>query len=74
MMDVFLALVLPILLMVGVTRVTFHLLGATIVSFMVLFAWFRLHEKPWYVIAIALISLLAGWHFGKRVLKKKPGM
>lgn len=60
--------------MIGVTRVTFHLLGALIVTFMILFVAFELHEKPWYVIGLAILSLVIGWIGARRVLNKKPGM
>ena len=74
MLDIWLAVVLPFLLMVGGTRVTFSVLGASIVTCMVLLFALQFYEKPWYVIVIALISFTLGFVMARSVLKRKPGM
>ncbi|WP_026672324.1 DUF2198 family protein [Alkalihalobacterium bogoriense] len=74
MVDVIVALVLPFIIMVLVTRVAFSLIGAFIVTFMIMFVAVRIHEQTFFVIALACLSLYFGWMAAKKLLRKKPGM
>ncbi|MBU8908662.1 DUF2198 family protein [Desertibacillus haloalkaliphilus] len=74
MIDLLLALLLPFLLMVAVTRVTFSVYGALIVTAMVMLFAFDLYQKSIIVIIISIISLVGGWFAARKLLKKKPGM
>ena len=74
MTHIILALVLPVLIMLIVTRVAFHLLGALIVTLMIMIAAVRIHERPVYEMALTLISLVLGYYLSKKLLQKKPGM
>ncbi|HHY21922.1 MAG TPA: DUF2198 family protein [Bacilli bacterium] len=69
-----LALVLPVLIMLIVTRVAFHLLGALVVTLMIMIAVVRIYERPIYEIVLAAISLVVGYYLSKKLLQKKPGM
>ncbi|GAE31575.1 DUF2198 family protein [Alkalihalobacillus hemicellulosilyticus] len=72
-MDVLFVLVVPFLLMVIVTRVTFSLVGATIVTLMIAFV-LGVHEQPFWLIGLAIGSFVVGLLVAKKVLKRKPGM
>ncbi|WP_088104252.1 DUF2198 family protein [Halalkalibacter urbisdiaboli] len=74
MMDVWLAMVLPFLLMVVITRVVFSLLGASIVTWMVMLFALGIYEKPWYIMAIGLLSFGIGVYIARNILKRKPGI
>lgn len=74
MIDIALALVLPILIMLIVTRVAFHLLGALVVTLMIMIGVVRIYERPIYEIVLAVISIVLGYYFAKKLLLKKPGM
>jgi len=74
MIDIILALVLPVLIMLIVTRVAFHLLGALVVTLMIMIAVVRIYERPIYEIVLAAISLVVGYYLSKKLLQKKPGM
>lgn len=74
MIDIILALVLPVLIMLIVTRVAFHLLGALVVTLMIMIAVVRIYERPIYEIVLAVISLVVGYYLSKKLLQKKPGM
>ncbi|ARK32061.1 DUF2198 family protein [Halalkalibacter krulwichiae] len=74
MTDLVLALVVPFLLMVVVTRVTFSIVGACIVTLMVCWVVLPVSEQPWTVGVITLLSFVLGLIIAKKRLKKKPGM
>lgn len=74
MIDIILALVLPVLIMLIVTRVAFHLLGALVVTLMIMIAVVRIYERPIYEIVLAATSLVVGYYLSKKLLQKKPGM
>ncbi|WP_078555770.1 DUF2198 family protein [Bacillus alkalicellulosilyticus] len=74
MLDLILALILPFIIMVVVTRVAFSVIGAVIVSVMIMIFGIGVHEQSFLVIALALVSTVAGWFAAQKVLKKKPGM
>ncbi|MFC0469924.1 DUF2198 family protein [Halalkalibacter kiskunsagensis] len=74
MMDVVLALVIPFLLMIVVTRVTFSLIGAWIVTWMIGLFVLGLHQQSWVVGIIAFISFAIGLAVARKRLMKKPGM
>ncbi|MCK0472982.1 DUF2198 family protein [Halalkalibacter sp. APA_J-10(15)] len=72
-MDILFILVVPFLVMVIVTRVTFSLVGATIVTLMIAFV-LGVHVQPFWVIGIAIGSFVVGLLVAKKVLERKPGM
>ena len=72
MADIVLALIIPFLLMVVVTRVAFSVIGASIVTWMVCLV--VLPVQSWIVGIIAFISFVIGFFVSKERLKKKPGM
>ncbi|TWI59978.1 DUF2198 family protein [Halalkalibacter nanhaiisediminis] len=74
MMDIALALVIPFLLMIVVTRVTFSLIGACIVTWMVAFFVLGIHEQSWMVGVVALLSFAGGLVVARKRLQRKPGM
>ncbi len=74
MMDIVLALVIPFLLMIVVTRVTFSLIGACIVTWMVAIFVLAIHEQSWLVGLIAFLSFVGGLLVARKRLKHKPGM
>ncbi|GAE33072.1 DUF2198 family protein [Halalkalibacter akibai] len=73
MTDIVLALIVPFLIMVVTTRVTFSLLGACIVTWMVSLVVLPVQQQPW-IIGIMIISFIAGLLVSRKRLKKKPGM
>ncbi|WP_100405429.1 DUF2198 family protein [Bacillus solitudinis] len=73
-MEVWLALFLPFLLMVVITRVTFSLIGASIVTWMVLIFATGVHEKSWILIVITVLSFAIGLMISNRRLRVKQGM
>ena len=74
MIDIVLALVIPFLLMIVVTRVTFSLIGACIVTWMVAFFVLTIHQQSWLIGIIALLSFVGGLVVARKRLKRKPGM
>lgn len=74
MVHVILAAILPIVIMLVVTRIAFHLIGAAIVTAMIMIAVVGIHERPLYEIVVAVASLVVGYYFSTKLLKKKPGM
>lgn len=74
MIDVGLAFFAPFLLMVVVTRITFSLLGACIVTFMVLFVVLDSHAQPWPIMILTLLSFAGGFAVAKKRLKRIQGM
>ncbi|WP_227937291.1 DUF2198 family protein [Alkalihalobacillus deserti] len=72
MTDLVLALIIPFLLMVMVTRVTFSIVGACIVTWMVCLV--VLPVESWIGGIIAFISFIIGFFVAKNRLKKTPGM
>ncbi|WP_096202454.1 DUF2198 family protein [Bacillus sp. FJAT-45350] len=74
MIDLLLALVLPFILMWVVTRVAFSIVGALIVTVMILVFALQFHERSYLEIGLALASLTFGWIQSKKLLRKKPGM
>ncbi|WP_332695388.1 DUF2198 family protein [Halalkalibacter lacteus] len=74
MMDFVLALVIPFLLMIVVTRVTFSLIGACIVTWMIGLFVLGFHQQSWIVGMIAFISFAVGLAIARKRLQKKPGM
>ncbi|WP_413378430.1 DUF2198 family protein [Alkalihalobacillus sp. 1P02AB] len=67
-------LIAPLLLMVILTRVSFSLVGATIVTWMILIFAMKVHEMPWYLILLSIVSYIVGLSLSQKVLRKKPGM
>lgn len=74
MIDIVLALVIPFLLMIVVTRVTFSLVGACIVTWMVMFFVLMVHQQSWFIGVMALLSFVGGLVVARKRLKRKPGM
>ncbi|NEU30201.1 DUF2198 family protein [bacterium LRH843] len=74
MSEVLLALIIPFLLMIVVTRIAFSLVGACIVTWMVGLFVLSFHEKPWFIGVIAILSFAAGLAIARKRLKHKPGM
>ena len=69
MVDFVLALVLPFILMIIGIRVAYSIIGAFVVTLMILIFGLQFYEKSWIVILIAVLSLVAGWIYAN---KKKP--
>ncbi|KGA95661.1 hypothetical protein AJ85_17305 [Alkalihalobacillus alcalophilus ATCC 27647 = CGMCC 1.3604] len=69
-----LVLIAPLLLTIILTRVSFSLVGATIVTWMILIFAVRVHEMPWYLLLISIVSYIIGLLLSQKVLRKKPGM
>ncbi|MDT8858749.1 CsbA family protein [Alkalihalobacillus sp. MEB130] len=74
MMDIVLAVVIPFILMIVVTRVTFSLLGACIVTWMIVLFVLQIHQQSWYVWILTIISFLLGLWIAKKRLQHKQGM
>ncbi|MCM3491718.1 DUF2198 family protein [Alkalihalophilus marmarensis] len=74
MSEILLALFAPFLLMVITTRVTFSLVGASIVTWMVILSVISVYDKPWWLLLLAIPSFAAGVLIAKKVLIKRPGM
>ncbi|KHF41269.1 DUF2198 family protein [Halalkalibacter okhensis] len=74
MLDLVLALVIPFLLMIVVTRVTFSLLGACIVTWMIVLFVLQVHQQSWFVGVLAIISFIVGLIIARKRLKLKQGM
>lgn len=72
-MDILLALAVPFLVMVIVTRITFSLIGATIVTAMLLFV-IGTHEEPVWIMFLTIGSFIGGFIVAKKNLKQKQGM
>ncbi|GAF65654.1 hypothetical protein BTS2_2552 [Bacillus sp. TS-2] len=60
--------------MLIVTRVTFSIIGSSIVTWMILIFAVDVLEMAWYLIVIAIFSYMIGLFFSSKILKKKPGM
>ncbi len=73
MIEFILALVVPFLVMVIVTRIAFSLVGATIVTWMVSLFAFSFHEDALTAIA-AIISFVGGFLLARKRLQQRPGM
>ncbi|MCL7746675.1 DUF2198 family protein [Halalkalibacter alkaliphilus] len=74
MLDLVLALVIPFLLMIVVTRVTFSILGACIVTWMIVLFVLQIHQQSWFVGVLAIISFIVGLIVAKKRLTHKQGM
>ncbi|WP_332629906.1 DUF2198 family protein [Halalkalibacter flavus] len=74
MLDLVLALVIPFLLMIVVTRVTFSILGACIVTWMIVLFVLQIHQQSWFVGVLAIISFILGLIVAKKRLAHKQGM
>jgi general stress protein CsbA len=74
MMDFVLALVIPFVTMIVVTRVTFSIVGACIVTWMIILFVLQVHQQSWGVWVLAIISFILGFNLAKKRLKRKPGM
>lgn len=74
MMDIMLALILPFFIMIIITRITFSLIGACIVTWMLSIFVFSFHNESMFVIACALLSFIAGFYVARKRLTHNPGM
>jgi general stress protein CsbA len=74
MSEILLALITPFLLIVITTRVTFSLIGASVVTWMVILSVMSVYDKPWWLLLLAIPSFLVGVWVAKKVLIKRPGM
>ncbi|KYG33733.1 DUF2198 family protein [Alkalihalobacillus trypoxylicola] len=73
-MEFFLVSIIPFLAMLIVTRVTFSIIGSSIVTWMILIFAVNVLEMAWYLIVLSIISYMIGLFFSSKILKKKPGM
>ncbi|WP_100374015.1 DUF2198 family protein [Bacillus sp. FJAT-45037] len=74
MVEIILALILPLLLIVVITRVTFSLIGASIVTWMIILSVVVMNDHPWWLILLTIPSFLVGVKVAAKVLEKRPGM
>ncbi|CAG9621473.1 DUF2198 family protein [Sutcliffiella rhizosphaerae] len=66
-----LALVLPALLVILFTRVTYNLYVGTCLAVVLLAgSLYKGHGNEWYVILIDIVSLVIGFWYAKRMVKK----
>ncbi|GAE27132.1 hypothetical protein JCM9140_3249 [Halalkalibacter wakoensis JCM 9140] len=74
MLDVALAVVIPFLLMIVVTRVTFSIMGACIVTWMIALFVLQIHQQFWVIWLLAILSFIAGLIVARKRLAHKQGM
>lgn len=70
MIDWLLALTVSFLVIVVVTRISYSLLGAAIVTAMISVAALRVHTHPVLLVA-SLVSFFVGWHVARKKSVKK---
>ncbi|MFV8826511.1 DUF2198 family protein [Alkalihalobacterium sp. APHAB7] len=70
MLNFFLAIGLPVLLMVGGTRITYSVIGSLIVTIMIMVFAVQVHHMNWLGMTLAVISLLAGIRIALNMRKR----
>ncbi|WP_216831233.1 DUF2198 family protein [Alkalihalobacterium elongatum] len=71
MLQFFLAIGLPFLLMVVGTRISYSVIGALIVTLMIMIFAVQIHLMSWLAITFAIVSLIAGIRISLDLRKPK---
>ncbi|OLO38125.1 hypothetical protein BTR23_12080 [Alkalihalophilus pseudofirmus] len=70
MVNIFLAIGLPVLLMVVGTRIAYSVIGAMIVTLMIMIFAVQIHHMSSIPITLAIISFLAGLRISMQMRKR----
>ncbi|MEB1806925.1 MAG: CsbA family protein [Bacillaceae bacterium] len=70
MWSYFLAIGLPVLLMVVGTRITYSVIGSLIVTFMIMVFAVQVHQMNWLAMTFAAVSFISGVRIAMNMKKR----